>query len=105
MVIEPCRAPWGPPDTGASNARQVSGAEAKILRASPGASVVWTKTVNGCAACFCSDSNTDTTWSANRTAMWTLSTADQSTAVRSLPAADLVSSDHARTRSALKSLP
>ena len=53
----------------------------------------------GRPAWSCRDSNTDETWSANRTAMWTLSTDGQSTAARSLPAADWVSFDHSRTRS------
>ena len=61
-----------------------------------------TKTVSGRPVWSCSESNTDETWSANRTAMWTLSTDGQSTAARSLPAGEVVSSDHSRTRSGLK---
>ena len=99
MVIVPWRAPCGPPDTGASNVRQEPGAEEKIFRASPGASVVCTNTVNGRSVWSWSAWNTDKTWSASRTATWTLSTDGQSTAARSLPAGDFVSSDHSRMRS------
>ena len=103
MVIEPWRAPWGPPVTGASNTHQEPGADGEdspgICRSKRGVhedgqgplSVVLQRL----------EHRRDLVRQPHRDVE--LSTDGQSAAARSLPAGDAVSSDHSRIRSGLRS--